>query len=92
MLDNIINDDDKIFKGGPTCKVGNCLVPPFVVCSTNGGISGDILTNCLKHIVKHMNYDRIIATPTLFLDLHGSRFEEFLLSYINPEQENEGNK
>ena len=86
MGDNA-NGVNQIFPGGPCCTVGGRIVPPFVTCSTSGGITATILTQCLRHIDKHLGLDRSVATPSLVLDGHGSRFSLEFLTYINPKVE-----
>ena len=61
--------------GGSTYKVGDCIVYPFITFSPIGGITRDILIKYLQHIDDHINYDCTITNTTIFLDGHGSRFE-----------------
>ena len=92
LLKDSLDGNDEIFLGGPTYKFGDCLVHSFITYSPSGDVTGEILIKCLQNINKYMKYDCTIATSILFLDGHGSRFEECFLSYINPEQGSEGNK
>jgi len=79
LLEDSIDGKDNMFACGPICKVGDHIVHPFVTCSPSSGITGEIFTKFLQHIDDHMNDDCTITTPTLLLDGHGSRFEEYFL-------------
>ncbi len=76
----------KFFPYGPTCNANGKNVETYVTCSENGSITGKILTDVLKHLDTHMNYDREEATPFLLLDGHRSRFELPFLQYIADER------
>jgi len=84
FFESNIADSKQIFPGGPICCVDGKMIPPFVTCSTSGGVTFEILTNSLKHIDEYLKLDLNVATPSLQIDRHGSRFEEVFLSYINP--------
>ena len=90
LLADDVKGENGVFSGGPTCVVDGKSIPPYVTCSTSGGITPEILTNSLKHLDEYMSFDRSTATPTLLLDGHGSRFDETFLEYANPDNEEKG--
>jgi len=76
----------KFYPYGPTCVVGGKTVETYVTCSENGSITGNILTDVLRHLDAHLQFDREEATPFLLLDGHGSRFELSFLDYVTDER------
>jgi hypothetical protein len=57
------------------CNVNGNNEEMYITCSENGSITGQILTDMLKHLDTHMNYDCEEATPFFLLDGHGRCFE-----------------
>jgi hypothetical protein len=53
----------KVLPYGPTCNANGNNVETCITCSENGSITGQILTDVLKHLDTHMNYDNEEATP-----------------------------
>ena len=90
MFEGDLNSRNNIFPEGPICNIEGKEVPPFVTCSPSGGITSEILTNSLKHIDNYLNFDRSVATLSLQIDGHASRFDERFLSYINPVDNKDG--
>lgn len=84
MMEEKYNDTRKIFPGGPTCHVGDKVIPTFITCSPSGGITAKILTQCVRHIDKYLALDGSVVTPSLVLDGHNSRFDFEFLTYIYP--------
>ena len=84
MMEENSNDSGKIFPGGPTYHVGDKIIPSFITCSTSGGITAKILTQCVRHIDKYLALDGSVVTPSLVLDGHNSRFDFEFLTYIYP--------
>ena len=89
----ILKDDDAfnqnmttshMFPGGPTCYVGDKVIPPFVTCSPSGGITSQILADMMKWLDRHLQLPRIEGgpTPCILLDDHQSRLDLPFLSYV----------
>jgi hypothetical protein len=76
----------KYYLYGLTCAVGGITVVTYVTSSENGFITGNILTDVLRHLDAHLQLDREEATPFLLLDSHRSRFELPFLDYITDER------
>jgi hypothetical protein len=77
---------DKIYPYRPICKYKGHEVPTFVTCSQSASMTTEILTDILKHIDRHVPFDRSERCPFLLLDGHHSRFGLEFLTYIrNPQ-------
>jgi len=79
----------KRFPGGPTCEFRGKKVPCMVRWSKKGGITSEILTDCLRTMDELELFPRIDGLrPFFIVDGHGSRLELPFLNYINdPEHE-----
>ena len=78
----------KVFPYGPVCHVNGVEVPCLCSISPHGGVTGEILTDTLRHLDKLGVYkDRGVngnpSKPCLILDGHSSRFELPFLRYID---------
>ena len=95
---NLLNSDNDafiqnmttshMFPGGPTCHVGDKVIPPFITCSPSGGITSQILADMMQWLDRHLQLPRHpgCPTPCILLDGHGSRLEIPFLTYVsNPE-------
>jgi hypothetical protein len=76
----------KFYPYGPTCIIGGKTVETYVTCSENGSITGNILTDVLRQLDAHLQFDHEEATPFLLLDGHGSRFKLVFLNYVTDER------
>ena len=92
-LNVLMNDDNvflnnmkssRIFPGGPTCYVGDKVIPPFVTCTPSGGITSQILANMMGWLDQHLQLPRNDGgpTPCILLDGHHRRLDLPFLSYI----------
>jgi hypothetical protein len=69
--------------GGPVCTFRGKRVECLVQASPHGGITGPILTNCLKYMDERELFSRAGGVkPFLLLDGHDSRFHLDFLEYI----------
>ena len=78
----------KVYPYGPVCHVNGVEVPCLCSISPHGGVTGEILTDTLRHLDKLGVYkDRGVngnpSKPCLLLDGHSSRFELPFLRYID---------
>jgi hypothetical protein len=74
---------DKFYPFGPKCVHLGHEVSTYVTISENGSITSEILTNVMKHLDTHLQWDRTEANPFVLLDGHGSRFGLDFLRYIS---------
>jgi hypothetical protein len=65
---------DKFYPFGHKCLHNGHEVGTYVTISKNGSITSEILTNVMRHLDTHFQWDRTEATPFVLLDGHGSRF------------------
>ena len=75
----------KYHPGGTSCTYKGEIVPCLVRFSEGGIISGNILTNILRHLdyfKLHENDRKTSIVPTLLVDGHCSRFDIFKKKYI----------
>ena len=73
--------------GGPVCIFRGKHVPCLLQYSPHGGITGPILTNCLKYMDELQIFDRSgNINPFLLLDGHCSRYHIEFLQYIRDKQ------
>ena len=73
----------KLFPSGPSCRFNDQDIPCLVRWSEKGGITSDILAECLEHIDSYNFFERTEGlSPFLLLDGPGSRFEIPFLDYI----------
>jgi len=92
VIEGDIVDDDffdknyghgKLFPSGPSCHFNDQDIPCLVRWSEKGGITSEILAECLEHIDSYNVFERTEGlSPFLLLDGHGSRFEIPFLDYI----------
>jgi hypothetical protein len=71
---------------GSTRVINGKTLETYVTCSDNGSITGNILTDVLKHLDTHLQFDHEEATPFFLLDGHRSRFELSLLDSVTDER------
>ena len=88
MDDNALLNDmktNKMFPGGPTCYVGDKVIPPFVTCNPSGGITSQILADMMSWLDLHLQLPRHegCPTPCILLDGHHSRLDLPFLSYVS---------
>ena len=79
----------KYFPMGPTCVVDGEKIPCYCDCSSNGSITGKILTRILMRLDELGVVERGIDKnghpfyPALIIDGHISRLSLLFLKYIN---------
>jgi len=94
LAENISVDEDgifelgegKVFPGGPSCFVNGVEIPCLCVCSSNGSVTEEILTQILQKLDEYKLTKRDLSEslyPMLIVDGHGSRLGLQFLSYIN---------
>jgi hypothetical protein len=82
MKDEHSNGAYRMFPFGPTCTFNGVQVPTCVMCSKNGSITSQLLTNMLSKMDDYCLLERSNGTnPFLLCDGHVSRFEELFLEY-----------
>jgi hypothetical protein len=74
---------DKFYPFGPKCFHNGHKVSTYVTIGENGSITSDILTNVMRHLDTHLQWDRAEAIPFVLLDGHGSCFRIDFLRYIS---------
>jgi hypothetical protein len=57
---------DKLYPIGPTCFHNGHEVSTYVTIWENGSITSEILTNFMRHLDTHLQWDRTEATPFLY--------------------------
>jgi hypothetical protein len=60
MKDNHSNGADRMLPFGPTCTFNGVEVPTFLMCSKNGSITSQVLTNMLSKMDDHSLFDRYL--------------------------------
>ena len=76
--------EGKCFPGGPVCTFNNKRIEMLAQWSESGGITPQILTNCLKYMDRLDIFPRRDGrVPFLLLDAHASRLSLEFLRYIN---------
>jgi hypothetical protein len=75
----------KLMPGGPTCMFRDKEVPCYITATPHGGITGEILTDCLRVMDDLDLFPRVAGgpTPVLLIDGHQSRFDLDFLAYIH---------
>jgi hypothetical protein len=81
-----IKDVGSIAGGGPRCRFRDVDVPCMVQYSSHGGITGKLLTNCLRKMDELKLFPRVDnKLPFLLVDGHDSRYDKEFLEYIHGE-------
>jgi hypothetical protein len=78
----------KVFPGGPVCTYNGIDIPTLVYQSDSGGITLEILVDCLRHFDKHIPRKADDPPPACILDGHGSRLSIPFLCYIRNQDDN----
>eukprot|EP00978_Attheya_sp_CCMP212_P006142 scaffold13838_cov51-Attheya_sp.AAC.1 len=74
----------KRFQGGPTCEFRGKTIPCMVRWSKKGGMTSEILTDCLRTMDEQELFPRVNGIkPFLIIDGHNSWLELPFLDYIN---------